>query len=1708
MGNTAKKLGIAIRDSFLEKFNDGEICIDTSFSSGILDEFLKTNYFQEGEVLKIAQGTITTNGEQEVTIEGLSDFMNIPRLPIKSTIVFWDNGSMSVKTEYTLIQSGQATDYWQFKKSFPMMPRHPSSDSPFQGKGSYPYADEFQYREAKVVVSSHETFDEDYQRDLVVGINFLARVNLYSSLGVIQHLLDQSRETIVHGVIIRPSLQTNLFAESMPAKKTSAHNERAFPWDYAATLPGVHLEASIGHDIELKGFRLGETKLKIYCPLDDWNAYDSIYKPQKAITGTLELPDADIKVEGIASQVGDDALTVYTRFEGLSIKNLSSLVSPHSGTNLNEHLPSPIQSAIKELGELEILDLGFTLRAYTNSDNKKAGLSLTYTTVKVGFRNLNWNIWDDHIVVDNLSFRFELIGGIRSSIKASFTSGTIFSDIPITITGTKWGSQYLLDVSLDDQVRLPFRDFLKKFAPDLPAPCDLTINQLSIEICVGSYISISGSLANEPDPWSVDLGPTSVEVENISFELNRLTARTPSSSQRMQGFITGTIAVDGFTMQVNYQLPNNLSMNAYIPRIQLSHLQKQLSGGKGSSPIDFELINTRLIAKAEQTGFLFKAMSTVSGLGMLAFQVGKTNDGWGAASGIYLPDPRLSKIKGLEFLSPIDKMIHLKDLTLVLSSMDHAQFQFPTGSEFGGQHALNSSGLQLPQVSSGVMQGLNAYGLWVLNPKDKIHKLLKDTFKLDDGLPVTIQISSPKGRPPSIHLFSSVTGEFEKAPFGLQVGIRMQSGAKLEYYVTGRGEISVSKQKMLMDLGVSVTLSGFAMSGSLQGTIDLHGLKISDLAVMGSINWAGIPGFGFAGRINTKAFQSSVVMLLDSANMGMVLAGSISELTAYKVVTSIAGVEDIGKDFAHILKNIEIRGTKEFTMPKAISLSLDNKDLKAISSAFSESGGLTLPNGELEILLVCNKKGKKWFLTNRRDSLKTFQIDLLGNKLRVVEAPQIYICTSYSRIGSNEFQPGFLLSACVRIMSFEAYASIDISPNKGIAIDAYINKAIVIGSKEFFLLSDIKGKTGPYLSVSTYTQPKHPVKEYRPPHLFLNGRLKVMGLQVDCYAEISSKALKIDANLKLTNTIKSSVAKGKVEFDILVQANVGDIEEFFAKFAIAYKVSIDLYLSGVKALEFDTAIAGAIELGLKNGKPYAHLAAALKMCGDSYKVGVTLQPGKDNLNDAGKFLAREVSHFFESIYEDVERFVEDVGKGVLKGFEETEKLGKVLVDHFDQSAKDVAHAFDSLGHDVEDIAKALDKQLNQSAKEIGAVLTDIGKPAKDIANGLEAVGHGFEAVGKTLADVGHAPEDIAQALSHIDVDPNQIAKTLSKINIKPLDISNAISGLDISSNDVDKALKTVSIDTHAIEKSVSNAVDDVTEFFDDVGKAVTGIFSSKKKKKKKKHKRKPSADEICKNLSKVTDNYSFMYQKIQKAGHSSESALGAIAKTKGPTRTLLAFMEKKLGNDDNVFRLLTKNGWTDVKVAREMNKARYDIVRITIMLKMNGYGPTRTREVFSKARISVKAYQETVKECNARVVSNLALYTAHKRFVRAEDGGGKGLKGDAKQAKSHERLIMLLLNPAPKAPKDIRHGSKVALMTQKHYYLRADKNGNLDATPTKAGRWETFTLTNHTAQDRPIKKGDVISFKSAHKKFVVAEKKSLMKADRDKIGAWEKFTAL
>lgn len=152
-------------------------------------------------------------------------------------------------------------------------------------------------------------------------------------------------------------------------------------------------------------------------------------------------------------------------------------------------------------------------------------------------------------------------------------------------------------------------------------------------------------------------------------------------------------------------------------------------------------------------------------------------------------------------------------------------------------------------------------------------------------------------------------------------------------------------------------------------------------------------------------------------------------------------------------------------------------------------------------------------------------------------------------------------------------------------------------------------------------------------------------------------------------------------------------------------------------------------------------------------------------------------------------------------------------------------------------------------------------------------------------------------------------------------------------------------------------------------------------------------------------------------------------------------------------------------------------------------------------------------------VSNVALLSAHGKYLSAVNNGGSSAKADANGIGSSERFSLIPLN----GDTCIRHGDKVALRTENGAFFKAEPiekktvwsgwwfkevetGGGLNANASVLSGWESFTLINHSDSQGCLDNKDKVSLKSAHGRYVVAENNGDANANRTSIGSWETFT--
>ncbi len=1292
-------------------------------------------------------------------------------------------------TKYTLKAPGVTTS-WTFEKSFPQLPITEKINRFTQTSKFASMLDHIHTAEVHVLVSDSAEGLSEWGTPLKRGINFVLKIYPESLLSSIGALIGGEEKLLMYGHLKTEGTKTGVLT---PELEKSLEAPKLYPWDISDSLPGIHLQSVESDPLSIGSAQLQNCSLKVYTPLESsWTERNDIFQPVTAFTAELTIPDADIVLESTAVIDSESsAFFLDTRFSGVSIGKLAALAGL-TGSDLTSSLPDSLLAPLQSLESLELLDLGIGISLANKS------VSLDFVSIGIGFRDIQWNLWEDHFALTDLSMRFNIHTPFKKPyVGIELFAGMDLEGVPLQVHGAKEGKEYTITTRLGDSQTLPLKKLMQKIAPDVPPPSDLTIDALSIIIIPGRSYSISGRLAGTPNAWKIDLGPKTVAIQNLSFNFkmlagSELTRRKVSSGNdslsRFSGSFRGEVKIGTVLLSMKYTIPGDFMMRSDVPLITLKSLYKSLTGKTMPAPsgFDFELKNTAVVIKKDATGFIFQAMTTIPKVGLFAFETGriKTSSSakgmWGGVVGVSLDKPKLSSIPGLDFFAPVEKIAKMQNLMIVASSYESTTFKFPQPATFNNT-SLNTTGVPMPVQSGGVVKGFTAQGQWVFKKNDKQQKLMRSLLGAETSVDVTLQVDMKQPKSPAFSLFTSMETKIGGTTIKGAAGIRMQTGAQPELFLAGSSQFKIGKRKYSADVGASFVSSGLSFAGTLKGTIPLKGLKISNVSVMGSMNWAGVPGLGFAGSLDIKSIHGSIALMADSATGAVVVAGAISELNAYQVVTDIANVKSLPSGFGSVLKKIELKGTKSFTIPKKSAAAFNDKDLAAVSEVFQTKGKVSIPTSDIQTLLVTNKKNKMWSLTDQTDMMKQYQITVEKKNIRVAVMPQLYVCPIQTKIGTLQFPQGFLLSASIKILDLVAYASVQVSPSKGIAAEAYVNKALTIYKKSFFCLSDNSRKKGPYLSLSTYKQPRHKVKEFRNPHLYLDGKLVLLGLQVSALAKITSKGLDVQAALKATAKVNLNVLRGSVSTAWAFRVAVNSPTDILADFSVQLKLKSGFYFAGQKVASFNATIKGRIKMGFDGKKAYAKFTASTKVMGSTCKISIGFKVDSQDFKKLDKLVLQEIGDFFEDMYDDVGKFVEDVGKGILKGFKEADKLAGALEKQFNQDAKAVVKTFDKMGKDVDDVGKALKKTFKLSSKDAaktlkgmrkstkyiaGTLKKGFGSSANDIGNALKGAGISEKSIKSAMKDVGVATKDIEKfsksAYKSVDKAAKDVGKTAKK----------------------------------------------------------------------------------------------------------------------------------------------------------------------------------------------------------------------------------------------------------------------------------------------------------------------------------------------------------
>ncbi len=1111
--------------------------------------------------------------------------------------------------------------------------------------------DDFYLFNTAFVVCTQAGTDTDLNAPLAKGINFVSNIKPQGVLGILESTFNQVQSLLLHGQILLPRIGQNV-----PPREPFK-----FPWEDRENVPGLHLA------VELTSVELGENtfdsfKLRTYSPIaKDWLEENSTQQPLTCFTGGLAISSAkDISIELVAEyQPGSNDLYLAGIGQGLSIANLADMLHISGSSDSESVLPSDLQKLVSGLSKIELQSLGLGLSLGTFPPQ------INYSMFTIGLSEIDWEIWKGHFALTGLGCRFEVFNpfdSITRSLDATLMAKTEIEGQELDIYASS-RDQFTFYANLQNAT-ISLSSMLKSYDLPVDPPSDLVIDSLRVGIAPMKSYSFALFMASQPNSWTIDLGPKTLSISDVTTSL-----AYPSGGP-VAGSFGGTLAIDGIgSLSCHYSLSGELMAYTYIPKISFDDLLKSLTLDLPIIPSGFhlEFDNSYAMVQHSQASNMFLMSTEVDGFGTVSFQALKssvTGGSWGFAFGMNLGEGSLSAINGLSLLSPFESLFQLQELVLVVASFEATGFAFP-GMEQFNQPAIASKNVALPSQSNGVVAGLNLYGQWQIDTEDKKQKLLKDILGLNPTLGITLQVGINPTKDASLYV--SYSGHLLNMPLSCRFGARMRDAVP-ELFLSGTMQAEIQGSQQTFTITMDFTPNGAFASGTMQGSkpIDFEVFKLGDLALELGASYEGIPSLGLAGTILVDNFMSSIAVFFDSAvpSQSMV-AGAVSDLHLGDVLDTLTG-DILPSDIDSVLNQVGIVGTKTFSIAGTVMDDLKQRNLGGVSEAFA-AAGVVIPATSQQLLVGEGKNENTWFVTDMANEMRHYQLSKSGDQFTVEVNPQFYCAPQATSIGELRFSAGFFISGRVNFFGLYAEATIDISPNKGIAVDAQMSK-IVLGNENLFCIKAAEGSGGPQISIATFSQPEQKVPEFRKPHFYINGMVELLGMSRSVFINISTSGAQFDLKGDL---LPGGIVQGELEgtFDSPTNASVeGDV-----------KVGIgDVDLGPLGTFKIETGATGALDIFIKGADLGAAITAGFELAGNTFnlpKLKIDVDTG--DLAKLPKMLFDAIFDFLKELFTDPKEWAK-VAKKALDWTED--KISGVLSDTFGLDKEQIKQVLDVIAN--------------------------------------------------------------------------------------------------------------------------------------------------------------------------------------------------------------------------------------------------------------------------------------------------------------------------------------------------------------------------------------------------------------------------------------------
>ncbi|NSL87287.1 hypothetical protein ECE50_010630 [Chitinophaga sp. Mgbs1] len=1358
LSDIAAALGIAADYSI----PSGEVVLASGKLNSNIDNILQ--YCYNNQPLQIAGAKYTAGDTNSFIITGTATYQQIAALPVSATFYTDANGDAQLLIRYQLPEINPGQGKWRFSNSFPGLPQVLDNTQPINFDRVTEQVtpvyitplDTLTIYNAYFVVTSEPQQDTSFHVPLQWGLNFTANVKPDTILALVETIFQSTTDLVIFGTIWFPNSITT------PASYAAQHpfipGKVVYPWEIAADgfnrIPGICLQIplQLSYNVQQNNTSLAAfaaESIYFYTPPDDtWIMEDTspALIPLQAYTGSISIDNSAIKADITAPvQYGIDELVLYTTFEGLSIGNLTQLAGiTGSADDPLQLLPDGIQHAVKDL---QLMNLSLALDySYTDS------IALTNTSFTIGMPGLNWNIWpgdhnSSHLELDSISCTFsidnpfsiapELYGDNNYTVTVNATLE--IENVPFTVTASS-GNNFTIYAQMAEQETIPLQQILQAYAPQIPAPSDLTVDTFRVSATPGQSYSFAMLMAAAPNPWSITVGSETLTVSDVSL------ACTYQNSA-ISGSIGGIIQLnDYFSLNLYYATPGNIIIRSFVPQIQLSQLIQTFAPSSVTLPQGFDITLTNNSVLLQQTNgvYNFQLATAIAQLGCLLFAIEKTAAGnWGFAAGIAIDKGMLANLPASQAITAFEKWFPFDDLVLIVSSIADQQFSFPGFQQFNNT-ALNNAKIQLPASANGVSKGFYLYTTTSFTTDDNVLAALMQLLKIPANtqldvllayladkeqfqLGITLQTFLTPAKDPSQ---ISAAGSLAYSNTTLSGTLFVTAGGTDGFTLGLAATVQTLIQQTPVTFNVTLAMvpNGFFAYGTMKNTvpITIGPVQLANVGLQLGISLEGLPSLGFTAEVAAAGlFDSSIAVLLDSTDPAKcMVAGAISDLRLIDIVNHFTNAGNLPAPVADLLSGISLTGSPAGSFAVTgndtgnLVTALNSNDTATVSKLFMQYGHLSsFPADSSTLIIFADAANARWYITSLTGSgnsslITHYQLvqDTTGNCVNVSKEIQFYFVPdpAGSNIGNCYYPQGMMLSGRLNFLFLDLDVDVTCVSSQGINIQAEM-APIIVWKQAFFSITDTSGNKGPSLSFSSYQ-----TSSSSAPGLICSGQMELMGLK----ESISIVASKSGGYFSLSTTVIPLV-------QLSLTGNFQGLNNLSVSGSASISIgSADLNILGI--IKLTAGISCTLTIGWNGTDASAVLHYEVYISSDTHTGSVTLDVNTAMLTDLVNIIEGNVSlslstHFLDNVGEWL-----DTVFNKLNSIQDIKTIGNLLHTTFNLSGNDIISLTQQhLQYNLDNLVTVLNG-AGQSAGSIQSLLQNTGQfSLGDILSAMEKELSGF-----------------------------------------------------------------------------------------------------------------------------------------------------------------------------------------------------------------------------------------------------------------------------------------------------------------------------------------------------------------------------------------------